>query len=249
MKIRECLVSNSSSSSFIVAFPKKPESVEELGKMMGIESGKTIDYYDSKASGSDVVARVMGDIKDNKKATKKQIAELLSQRYYYTRHDGNMFSDSCPYGWCGRDKYYGNDEKLLAELAKLFVEEDELNEKRYQDEAMIVSKYGMNCPKNYSELSENEQKKWDEKHSKWCETNKEYRKFLSDHLERSNKIWKEQQSLKDQISKIDAETFIKNEDDKYICIFEYSDNDGEFGSAMEHGEIFGKLSHIVVSHH
>ena len=34
MKIRQGFVSNSSSSSFIVAFPKKPESSDELKKMM-----------------------------------------------------------------------------------------------------------------------------------------------------------------------------------------------------------------------
>jgi len=247
MKVRECLVSNSSSSSFIVAFPNKPGSVGDVVTMMGVELGKTIDYCDNKAETGAIVSRVWGDIK--KETTLKQIAELLSQRYYYTRHSGNMFSNSCDYGWVGRDKYYGNDEKLLAELAKLFVEEDKAQEKHWKKEAEIVRKYGMNQPKNYYELPQKEKDKWNKKHSKWCDTCEEYKKCRAYDFKKSDAIWKKQHLLRSKLAKIDAKKFMDDNAGKSIYIFEYSDNDGEFECTMEHGGIFQNLPNIVVSHH
>lgn len=44
MKVRKGFVSNSSSSSFVVAFPRKPESVEDVKEMM---FGKQEWHYDS----------------------------------------------------------------------------------------------------------------------------------------------------------------------------------------------------------
>ena len=249
MKVRECLVSNSSSSSFIVAFPKKPESVSDVAAMMHVELGKIIDYYDNKAETSVVVKQVFEDINKNKKATSKQIAELLSQRYYYARHSGNMYGNNLPYGWVDRDKYYGNDEKLLAKLAKLFIEEDAESKKRWKKEAEIVRKYGMNMPENYSKLSEEEKDKWNKKLSKWHETCEEYKKCRSDDFKKLDAIWKKKRSLMDELSKIDAKRFLKDNNGKYIYVFKYSDNDGEFGCAMEHGEIFKSLPHVRVSHH
>lgn len=35
----------------------------------------------------------------------------------------------------------------------------------------------------------------------------------------------------------------------YVYEFEYSDNDGQFWSAMEHGDIFRNVDHIRESHH
>jgi len=249
MKIRECLVSNSSSSSFIVAFPNKPKSVEEVSATMHMELGKTIDCYDNKADTSAIVKAVFEDIGKNKKTTLKQIADLISQRYYYTRHDGNMFSDSYDYGWVGKDRYYGNDEKLLAELARLFVKEDRMQQEHWDKERRIISKYRMNQPKNYSELSQKEKDEWNKKHSEWCDTCKEYKKCRTDYFEKSNAVWKKQHFLKSKLAKIDAKKFMEDNAGKTIYIFEYSDNDGEFFCTMEHGEIFKSLPHIVVSHH
>jgi hypothetical protein len=249
MKVRECLVSNSSSSSFIVAFPNKPKSVEEVSATMHMELGKTIDCYDNKVDTSTVVKTVFEDIGKNKKTTLKQIADLISQRYYYTRHDGNMFSDSCDYGWVGKDRYYGNDEKLLTELAQLFVKEDKMQQEHWDKERRIISKYRMNRPKNYSELSQKEKDEWNKQHSEWCDTCKEYKKCRTDYFAKSNVVWKKQHLLRSKLAKIDAKKFMEDNAGKPIYIFEYSDNDGEFFCAMEHGEIFQSLPHIVVSHH
>jgi hypothetical protein len=252
MKIRNGFVSNSSSSSFIVAFPKNPESIEDLSKMMHMELDKNINYYDNRAATSDVVKNVFDDISrniKNKEATLEKIAELLSNRYYYTRHSNNMFSRCLEYGWVGKDKYYGNDEEILEELAKLFVKYDELSESHWKKEEEIINKYGMGRPKNHSELSKKEQDEWYEKYNKWRNTNKEYKDFKTKYFNEQNKIWKKQYSLRKKLSNIDAKKFMDDNKGRHICIFEYSDNDGEFYCTMEHGDIFKSLPHITVSHH
>lgn len=43
--------------------------------------------------------------------------------------------------------------------------------------------------------------------------------------------------------------FIKKNNNKFVYIFEYSDEEGEFGSEMEHGGTFDELPHIRISHH
>lgn len=43
--------------------------------------------------------------------------------------------------------------------------------------------------------------------------------------------------------------FLSRHSGKYFCVYEYSDNDGSLGSAMEHGNIFRRLEHIRLSKH
>lgn len=45
------------------------------------------------------------------------------------------------------------------------------------------------------------------------------------------------------------EKFLKDNKDKDIYVFEYSDNDGPLQTMLEHGEIFKRLPHIRISHH
>ena len=53
MKYRAGFVSNSSSSSFVISFPKKPETKEELAEMMGV--CHPTSQYDSKVITSEDV--------------------------------------------------------------------------------------------------------------------------------------------------------------------------------------------------
>jgi hypothetical protein len=82
MKIRNGFVSNSSSSSFIVGFPKLPSSPEELEKMMFSEPGEVQPYEHSTATPTLEIAKtVFRDMSvDNFKGarlTKKKALEVV----------------------------------------------------------------------------------------------------------------------------------------------------------------------------
>jgi hypothetical protein len=47
----------------------------------------------------------------------------------------------------------------------------------------------------------------------------------------------------------DYESFIKAHEGKYLAIYNYSDNNGELGCAMEHGDLFSRVHHIRNSEH
>ena len=58
-------------------------------------------------------------------------------------------------------------------------------------------------------------------------------------------IDKENKKRSDEISK----RFQKDNPDVVFYQFSYSDNDGEFFSAMEHGGLFENVPHITISNH
>jgi len=86
MKKRNGFVSNSSSSSFIVTFPKKPESKEELAEMMG--ECHPLGY----TRGQDhVINRVWGDL-ESKLDNPSIIDSVLFPNY-----DIDLVDDTCDY--------------------------------------------------------------------------------------------------------------------------------------------------------
>jgi len=85
MKIRKGFVSNSSSSSFIVAFPSVPKSEEELRiQMFNNEDEDKVWAYGITVGR--IVQEVFNDIKiSGKKATKKQIFESIAYGWFPER--------------------------------------------------------------------------------------------------------------------------------------------------------------------
>lgn len=159
MKFRDGFVSNSSSSSFIVAFKKKPENVSEVKEVL-FGSEEQLDYYDEKFTTWQIAQQVFDDIKEP--LTEEQIAEELSYGYL--------------------------DDKDAPEYSA-FVKEDGRTD-------------------------------FDEYHK-----------------------------AKNKYAQKRAKKFLKIAKGRQIYKFHYSDNDSNFFSAMEHGEIFYKLPHIQISHH
>jgi len=76
VKIRTGFVSNSSSSSFIIALDKKPKSVDDVQKLLfgsDFNAEENVEYYDYKLSQGKVADIVFNDINRAKKITVKNI--------------------------------------------------------------------------------------------------------------------------------------------------------------------------------
>lgn len=77
MKIRTGFVSNSSSSSFIVAFDKKPENKEELRKLLNIEHAKEKTRWRDSIEPEVLLNIVWKDLINQKPNDKKEILEAI----------------------------------------------------------------------------------------------------------------------------------------------------------------------------
>lgn len=262
MKIRLGFVPNSSSSSFVVVFPRKPKSFEDVfGFLFGkAEYDWTLNngYNKEKViSYKEVAEIVFKDLK--KKSTRKEIINLLCQRYYYGERHGFYLRHSL---------YWGLDQKLLDELEKLHIENNQ-KEKEYRDklkqmldlnilpvpyaskDALDKNKKPLYTPSQIAAYNQ-----YYKDMSSFMKTNKDYIKLQKESFKFysfNSPVFKKVRDLETKLATKDYNLLKKNSKEKssksHLAILEYSDNDGSFGDIMEHGGIFDKLEKIQISHH
>jgi hypothetical protein len=134
MKIRTGFVSNSSSSSFIVAFPHKPKDVEDLKTML---FGKQEWHYTGSSYGdreTDVSTQKIAEKvfrKMGKKATIKKMTESIVHGWFddfymlpghYSRDDDADF-----------ERIVWDDPKRMNKLEEKWAYEKKINDKRAKD--------------------------------------------------------------------------------------------------------------------
>lgn len=224
MKIRNGFVSNSSSSSFIVCWNKKPESVEEVKSIL-FNNMNTVSYYDYVESTQRLAEEIFNDTKEiNKQALK----DMISEQYDYW--DGSWYS-----------KGYKADEKLCKQYEKEYnaaKEEEEILknlEKKYNDfeKNRIIRKRKLENILNLDSLNNYEKEYLD-----LINKLDELRQILWGYNDTMNKL------IDDSYNK-----FIRDNKGKFIVHYEYSDNDGSLGCVLEHGDCFNNVEHERISHH
>jgi hypothetical protein len=180
MKIRQGFVSNSSSSSFIVKFPRSPKTTTDVSQILfGDDATKYSSPYDDSMWDVEQVAKtVFGDIQSQDVNNVDEAVELLSG------------SHNCPI--------------------------------KYDD-----------YKKDPNDWNSVDYPAYEEACKKWAV--KEFENFYS-----LKKI------RRDKLTQIEGGVNVPG---AFIYIFEFSDNDGKYFSALEHGNLFDKVEHIKISQH
>ena len=199
MKIRNGFVSNSSSSSFVVAFPMKPETFQEIHReMFGDVLYLSHPYEREAVSSFDMAQIVFEDIKRQEPNDVTKIADQLQGIQYSGEHE-----------FVGLLENSADESDKMKKLVEV-----ELKELEALDKSAM---------REYKTSSEREREE-------------RYAKHEGLRIAIGNKL-----------AKIFME---KNQPNNgYVYVFEYSDNDGFLYTMMEHGNIFYRLPHVIISHH
>ena len=129
MKIRHGFVSNSSSSSFVVAFNHVPETTSELQKLLfGIRD--FINIYGEDVSTYTIAATVMEDLKKQKPVSEKKIISEVQSGWFPGHPDYDFTGEE-------REDYWKECNDKGEKLAKRFV-------KTYKDSKFFIFEYSDN---------------------------------------------------------------------------------------------------------
>ena len=274
MKTRNGFVSNSSSSSFIVAFPRKPESVDETRTMVfGSISPEEIRcpaWDDDETYGHTVQSmaeQIFFDLnRRNPSSTDvDRLTEEMTGLYYWCnstncfsiQDDGHLKND---YGWVFKDcsPFFGTDKKTTDELRDLEIEEEETRERhRIADRDYfnkLIAKKGIEIPGEGETPCNEYCKAYQKLVNKAYKTHPGYKKLHSKHMAENRAMWEHQRLLRERAAQADAQAMIDAYKDRFIAVFEYGDSHGDevpigMGTVLEHGEIWSRLPHVVINHH
>ena len=244
MKIRNGFVSNSSSSSFIVAFPNKPKTVEEMANIL---FGKTDGVFDNEGYDNtrytymEIAEAVLSNLK---KESKKKLIDTLSYRLNYSPYHG-FYEKS--------NRYFGTNKDDLERLTNLFQKENrEIEESTEKVDSFLNNLIGK---VEYASEGIESSKEKIERYEKYIKKlsiieneNEEYKKISGETFKLFNKYREGILKLQLKISKEDLKLFTKENDGCFIGFFTFSD-DSSLGSAIEHGNTFRRLNHIKINQH
>jgi len=273
MKLRTGFVSNSSSSSFLVVFDKKPQSKKELRQMMFPDNKEndSIEYCDRQLPINDIVERVYKDINSNKKATEKDIVDLYYSQlnFYISEYDHPYGSNGIPNNCTDTqtvNKITSLQNNYELQLQQVHQQKEDINLNETLSQILCSVMYNNKQLKLVQRILTDDTLKLAILHrlntdryiaecSNFKITNpkitfKDCSRYISLAKELTN-ISHDFYAIADKyrikIAKNATQNFLKQHTGKFIAIFSYSDNSGE--SVLEHGEIFRNLTHTQFSQH
>jgi hypothetical protein len=152
MKIRKGFVSNSSSSSFVVAFKYRPKNEQDVLDMMFDGKDGTLSKYDDSMTHKEIAKRVFRDISSVYKSCEDSmdiydVARVFQHRYGYTSNaitfldvDENNITTRHRSNWYDRGEFWGSDNNLLNKIAEKSAARENLSWTSDRDEYMAAEK-------------------------------------------------------------------------------------------------------------
>jgi hypothetical protein len=249
MKQRNGFVSNSSSSSFVVVFPRKPRSQKDVFKMMFGNHENLPSFVSDTVLSTEEAARIVWvDLHRTLKSGKSgkllgsrsigEIADDFVPRYFYLRDNGRFGGTS--------DDFYASNKKLFDELAIVTQEHFKFLK---QAQTKLHDWVNRNIPSvSYNQPGFSEYSK---KASAFQNTDATCIRMRAKFDEQNQKHHAKMSELRTKLAMEDAIAFTKalRKPGAYIARLSYSDGDGPKWSLMEHGGVFDQLPHVQISHH
>jgi hypothetical protein len=234
MKQRKGFVSNSSSSSFILVFPQRPESSNDVYEHLfnGVEGEESLSHdKDSKLTHTQISDIVFKDISQSGVCTRDKLIEEFRGLVSLDLMDiDRVLDDNSNFIHFLLDHRDIGDH--LDEIIKC-----EKESKRLSGE----------LSKQLDDLSrssgiDRNQLDTHKKTKNLCE------KIYKEYRDASQPLWEQKEKIYHNVAEQKADDFIRDHRGWFCTIVEYEDH-SPAGSIMEHADVFRHIEYVRISHH